>query len=570
MKKLSDSIRPTFIAAAVTILLLLALSLSLPAAASTGEGEVSISAVNLSYSEVLYILVAVDEGTYAPEDIEMLFWKNEPLSVKDAPSFTDSESKSYSSTDGSLSCVFESFGIAPKDLPDCIYAAAHVKNSDVYSKVVRYSPLEYLYQRQLDGTSSPEQQRVYSALLEYATSAQLLLKHDTENTPDSFRLLSTFGGSTSDGYSGGVYKIGTVLSVSADDLDGFGAWVDQNGDTVSDSPEFTYTVNEESKILHVAKASTVTVIGGSADRADGRYMPGEVATVSAPIVKDESGALLAFSSWTDEEGQVVSVSAKDSFTVSKSVIYTANYRPISDIPGACVYDFESSQSYSLSASAAKDPASSPMPETSYDSAAVSGNCEAMSGMSLEFSSPKYSETMPATYFNSFFGTAGEHSVSVITLDLCVSSNNFGIDWGIGGFDDTENRLDDFFIDHASGERRLYRILISTGGECFLEFTVSAIEASGMVTGYEVSASDGASLGRFSLDSLCRLTVAVSFDRETKVPNAADCYIGGSYVGSVEDIGQYLIDEQLSLSVGTYPHMQGIVFLDNIASWSLDG
>ena len=524
------------------------------ALANTQESEIEVNPSlistnqNVSYKDSVYILYAVDTAGYEPKELEMLFWKEKPSSLTDTPFYTDSTSAEYAPENSTVyfASTFTSFGIAAKDAPDYVYSALHVKGTNIYGSLTRYSVLQYIYERQINPKSTEKQHRVYDAVLEYTESTQELFSHDTENTPSSLYYVSVNGGLISDGFDSGTYKAGTKLTITASDTEGFSMWVDENGITVSSEPSFSLSVESAHKQYTAVSAYTVSAVGGSVDRESGLYTYGESVTVTAAPTKTIDGSTLYFESWINSAGETVSRLATQSFTVTKDETYTASY--ITDNDSLTAFKYENKESAPKLSSSP----SSAISASSYtDYAQRSNECQAIDGYSIKYYSEKQDTSDAATYLNHIFTSIENADAVRLSLDICIDGRDINFDGQSFG-DGNLNQTEDFFT--VTGITKLYEIIVSADGTSVFSVTVDAVIESGTVIGYKIMNSDTV----LYLDSLYTLT----FEMGTDVCNL---YIGDSYIASIAETNTEigLKSSELYLSVKLCESTKGNIFLDNI-------
>ena len=227
------------------------------------EPGIKILASNLEYADFLHILYAVSVN--APEgatvsDVKMLFWDEAQIAyTKENAKIIKSAYTSTSITMGGITydncSLIRSADIAPKEICDDIYAVAYVTidGVDYYSKVLRYSPLTYVYSRlyTLDNTTptteaeiatAENQRHLYETILKYGAAAQKIFGY-TENglATDGYVFVSVKGGRLDDGFTTDVLALGETVTLIANDTNGFAGWVDEDGNILSTEATYTFT-----------------------------------------------------------------------------------------------------------------------------------------------------------------------------------------------------------------------------------------------------------------------------------------------------------------------------------------
>ena len=211
--------------------------LSSATAAETDYSDVNLRIIskNLSYRDAVHILVACDNDGVDPKNVELLVWDHMPDSASEPATYADITSTPYYDGKGELlfESVFETYGISAKDMPDCIYMATHIKGTEVYSDIYRYSPLEYLYERIALGNPDDKQLAFYESILAYAENAQIVLNHDVEASPNDLNYVAVKGGTISDGYTAGTYLADSEITITANSPEEFSMWTNAEGEVIS-------------------------------------------------------------------------------------------------------------------------------------------------------------------------------------------------------------------------------------------------------------------------------------------------------------------------------------------------
>ena len=228
-------------------LTLLALSLVLIIGAAIGfsvsaEGEelsVEITKRNIAYGDVIRVLFAVDDTNAGGNDVEMLYYLEDPQSNPDATAYKGAAyDKGY--TDGGVTYpAFYTAAFPAKDIDKQVYAQAHIVGTDVYSEVVRYSVVEYLNKRLCVDTITENQKGLYESLLTYGSFAQkVLLNEDDDPYNDVTQFVNemvyvSIEGGTLDGkYSTGVYYVGDKITPYAEGAVSWNVtYTDKDGNT---------------------------------------------------------------------------------------------------------------------------------------------------------------------------------------------------------------------------------------------------------------------------------------------------------------------------------------------------
>ncbi len=505
---------------------------------------------NVSYKDSVYILYAVNTGGYEPAELEMLFWKEMPSSLSDKAFYTDTTSAEYAPENSNVyfKSTFTSFGVAAKNATDYLYSALHVKGTSIYGPLTRYSVLQYIYERQINPSSTEKQHRVYEAMLEYTESTQELFSHNTENIPSNLYYISVDGGIINDGFNTGTYSSDASVTISASDTDSFGMWIDENGLAVSYEPSFSVNGLDRHKQYTAVSSYRISVVGGSIDRESGLYTYGELVTVAAAPTKTEGGETLYFAGWNNSDGETVSRSAIASFTVTGSEIYTASYilGSNADAFGFIGYD-DGKSAPKLSGS----PTSVTSVSTYTDNVIKGKECSAHDGYSLSYYSEKQESTEKPTYVNHTFTNIDNSDVVRLSLDIYINSRD--INWNGQEFGDGyNNRRDDFFT--ANGVTTMYELFVSANEVILFSVKLDAVFESDAVVGYKIPGTDTV----LSLDTAYTLTFELC-------DGICNLYADDNYIASIaqSNTGTNISGAQLCLSVKLPETTKGYIFLDNI-------
>ncbi len=120
--------------------------------------------------------------------------------------------------------VFKTDGITAKAFGTEFYVVAKDNTSGKFSKVVRYSVAEYLYERLATPGISNDQKLMYEGAIDFATGVQLTVGTDHLNaTVDADKLIKNLRyvvveGGTVAGFSTGLYPVGSTVQPSAEGI----------------------------------------------------------------------------------------------------------------------------------------------------------------------------------------------------------------------------------------------------------------------------------------------------------------------------------------------------------------
>ena len=218
----------TKILATVASLALIVLSICIVAGAEGGEElSVKINARNVSYGETVKILFAVDDTKAGENEVEVIYYLEDPTVNPDAQGYLGVEyDKGYTDKKGTEDTsddvkypAFYTAGFPAKHIGDAVYARAHIVGTEIYSDVERYSVVEYLLERLYLERAEGDKRGLYLSLLEYGTYAQKVVlngnadkEDDVENFIDELVLVAIPGGTLDGKYAQGTYFIGEPIT----------------------------------------------------------------------------------------------------------------------------------------------------------------------------------------------------------------------------------------------------------------------------------------------------------------------------------------------------------------------
>lgn len=213
-----------------------------------GKEDVSlkIAATNLSFSDSIYIKYAVDRGGVKDEDVTLLIWTEANKDGKYVKG-TETSVLSYVAVDeikdssGNVIgeyLIFNYSDLAAKQMTDVVYARAYAKvdGKEYYSEPKKYSILQYAYNKlgkTGEGTNDEELVTLLEKMLNYGALAQTYKNYKTDTlATDNFSQVKIVGGVHTDGFTHGLYKVGTTVTISAPETDDgfvFAGWKNSAG-----------------------------------------------------------------------------------------------------------------------------------------------------------------------------------------------------------------------------------------------------------------------------------------------------------------------------------------------------
>lgn len=237
-------------------------------ASASADVVLRIKACNLSFKESIHIAYAVEFKNVSPSEVKMLYWTT-PKGHADEYTYDSAEKVAdglYNETVNGTRCrVYINEQLWAKNMTDTLYARAYVKVGDkeYYSDVVRYSILEYAYNKLgLTGVATTNEQllELLPEVLKYGAETQKYFDYNEDNLPtDKYVKLSVYGGILPDGMTYGFYKVGQKVKLSIDTTSGAKSakWIGPDGNVITVASEIEITVGEDN-VTYTAEPSIDT------------------------------------------------------------------------------------------------------------------------------------------------------------------------------------------------------------------------------------------------------------------------------------------------------------------------
>ena len=264
------------------------------AVAAESEPSVSIIKKNVSYSDYVKVLFAVDDTNAGGGEVELLYYLEDPIANPNAEAKVgEVYNKGYTDENGNNYPAFYSTGFSAKEIDEQVYARAHIVGTDVYSEVVRYSVVEYLLERlYVDypvGNATEDEKGLYEHLLGYGAYAQKVLINGNKNPDDDIEngkfindyvLVGIEDGTLDGKYDQGIYFVGDTVYPKADGVETWNA-------TVYDLSTGVGTTTE----VEGESAYSVTGFTMFTEKVEGPYKPDLTDTAGRINWSDYSTAL---------------------------------------------------------------------------------------------------------------------------------------------------------------------------------------------------------------------------------------------------------------------------------------
>ena len=221
--------------------------------ASSPTPEIAITTANVDFADTIYLKFAVKTNV---DNVKMLVWTAPEaeyvIGTQDAE-IVDSYVDAVSGND-----VYSYTKLAAKQMADVIYVRAYAKveGVDCYSNTVKYSILQYAYNKlgkTATASDDAEFKNLLTKMLDYGAAAQIYLdnyKADRLANANWYQVKLT-AGVLDDGFSHGLYLPGDKVTLTAPATDengtAFGYWADSTGASVADTASFTLTVGSKNE-----------------------------------------------------------------------------------------------------------------------------------------------------------------------------------------------------------------------------------------------------------------------------------------------------------------------------------
>ncbi len=256
--------------AALSLLILLTAAFGLSAFAADNDATPVIASKNISYEGSLHIYYAIPKtASVTAENTTLKIYDSNP-ETNSAANLIDTYTGSVETIEvlgGGEYIVVRTGGIAAKDMAKYVYAQAESNGSK--SAVVRYSVLEYLYERLYTDECTTVQTNLYNSTLKYGMDAQAALTNYPElvETPISeyayIYVDPSVGTLDAEGNYSGLYTEGTKLTLNYTGADKFNNWKVKNITTTGEN-EVSLDANElEVTNTAIISANTTAAVPGA-------------------------------------------------------------------------------------------------------------------------------------------------------------------------------------------------------------------------------------------------------------------------------------------------------------------
>lgn len=185
---------------------------------SSVDAKLEIYAQNLSFDNSVYIKYAVTYKNVSPADIKLLIWTTPQAEYVKGTEIAELSTVGTDTIEGKSCVVFDYSGLAAKQMTDNVYARAYVKigQNEYYSAPKKYSILQYAYNMMGREGTDEKLIALLEDMLSYGALAQMYTNYKTDTlATDDFVQIDLKGGTLSDGFTRGLYKVGKTVRVSA-------------------------------------------------------------------------------------------------------------------------------------------------------------------------------------------------------------------------------------------------------------------------------------------------------------------------------------------------------------------
>ncbi len=229
------------------------------AIAAEDEPTLKIEAANLEFADSVYVLYAVSHEGIDAEDVKMLFFTESQTEYipKNAAYYANYTADGVTVLDKENCLVFKNTALRTKNMADDIYAVAYanVDGEEFYSAPVKYSILQYAYNKLGKTGTASESETLKDMLIDmlaYGASAQRHFDYHTDRPADGdFYQVTVEGGVLADGFTKGLYLAGETVAISAPaekDGQAFLKWINSAGETVVNTANAEIIVTAQNEV----------------------------------------------------------------------------------------------------------------------------------------------------------------------------------------------------------------------------------------------------------------------------------------------------------------------------------
>lgn len=234
----------------ISILLVAIFGVVMALVVSAAEPSLSIDYCNLSFRDNVCIKYAV--ASDSASEVKLLVWNAPQTEYNVGSQAATLKTVGKQEINGESYAIYDYCDLTAKQMPEFVYARAYtnVEGTDYYSDVVKYSILQYAYNKLgKTGTATTDTHliSVLNEMIEYGAAAQIYFDYKTDRLATSpFYQIKVVGGAIDDMSDHGLYLSGDAVTLIAPEADSngtpFSGWVDSDGNAVSSTASCTVTV----------------------------------------------------------------------------------------------------------------------------------------------------------------------------------------------------------------------------------------------------------------------------------------------------------------------------------------
>lgn len=195
----------------------------LPASAAATP-VMKIKGANLAIEDNVHILFALSLENVTAENVDLLVWKEVPAAYTEG---TQLHTIDYGGATVDSLPVYTYDKLALKEMTQEVYVCAHTEVSgvDYYSEPIKYSILEYAYNKlgKTEATPTTDANLIatLNEMLEFGAAMQTYKNHNVDKlATDDFTYVRLAGGAKfTDGFDYGLFEVGSTVEIVGDTTD---------------------------------------------------------------------------------------------------------------------------------------------------------------------------------------------------------------------------------------------------------------------------------------------------------------------------------------------------------------
>ena len=320
----------------VLVLLTLAICLSVTMLVSAGSSApvLNIEAKNLAFENNLYLVYYVSHENVDAKDVKLLVWTT-PQAEYTYGTQNEILSCEGSTTYNQKDCLLFAYkGLKAKNMADDIYVRAYTAEGGIYSPTVKYSALQYAYNK-LGKTGVATENEALKALLQdmldYGASVQSYLGYKTNRLANAaFYQVAVEDGTLADGFASGLYTEGEPVTVKAPaknaEGDAFVGWYDASNKLLSKDATYTFAIGNANTALSAVYNNVYTVTVQNGTFQNGKTTATVNRGDSITMTANSAPNGYAFSHWEDENGNTLGEERALTVNPTASLSYKAYYK----------------------------------------------------------------------------------------------------------------------------------------------------------------------------------------------------------------------------------------------------